>query len=166
MNPKTWNANIYNRCARRAGNTNVRVHAYMCLTLRSCRDAIELACAYTCFGLDLRKQTVEDEELQRGPILEALEPELKALNKAAADNWQALVKHCYSKHPPKISPPYQLDPDVKLTADNGKKTLKQAIIHYHPDKNVEQDVKWRVLCEEIVKLLNRCFECFKGWRHN
>eukprot|EP00241_Pyramimonas_parkeae_P001883 CAMPEP_0114238878 /NCGR_PEP_ID=MMETSP0058-20121206/8155_1 /TAXON_ID=36894 /ORGANISM="Pyramimonas parkeae, CCMP726" /LENGTH=487 /DNA_ID=CAMNT_0001351009 /DNA_START=155 /DNA_END=1615 /DNA_ORIENTATION=- len=89
-----------------------------------------------------QSKTVEDEELQRGPILEALEPELKALNKAAADNWQALVKHCYSKHPPKISPPYQLDPDVKLTADNGKKTLKQAIIHYHPDKNVEQDVKW------------------------
>lgn len=39
----------------------------------------------------------------------------------------------------------------------------KAIIHYHPDKQVEYDMEWRILTEEITKYLNVQYEMLK-WR--
>ena len=75
----------------------------------------------------------------------------------------------YLRHPPK-------NEDHKLPSDlpdisNGiqaynselKTILRKAIIHYHPDRcNVEKHgKKWKVLCEEICKMLTRRYESFK-----
>jgi hypothetical protein len=45
--------------------------------------------------------------------------------------------------------------------DRGKEILRTAILHYHPDKQGGHPFKWKVLCEEITKMLNRKYECFK-----
>ena len=44
-----------------------------------------------------------------------------------------------------------------------KKLYQKAVIHYHPDKvDVEQHgKKWKVLSEEITKLLTRHYEFYK-----
>ena len=100
--------------------------------------------------------------MQREPILNTLKPELKALKEAASQNWQALIKHCYSKHPPKANDlPFTIDPAMLLSAENGKSVLKKAILHYHPDKNSTHGTQWQVLCEEIVKLINNKYAAFK-----
>ena len=50
-------------------------------------------------------------------------------------------------------------------------TLLQALLHYHPDKNLEEAEKseldadeamrWKVFCQEITKILNNKLEIHK-----
>ena len=42
-------------------------------------------------------------------------------------------------------------------------SLQKAVIHYHPDKVdvKEHGMKWKVLCEEIEKILTRKYESYK-----
>lgn len=62
-----------------------------------------------------------------------------------------LLEHIYKQHPPRKE-------DAKmgsLGADDLTKTVKKAILHYHPDSQTSfNDEKWTFLCSEITKLLN------------
>ena len=44
-----------------------------------------------------------------------------------------------------------------------KKLYQKAVIHYHPDKVDEEEhgAKWKVLTEEITKLLTKTYEYYK-----
>ena len=64
-----------------------------------------------------------------------------------------LVTFCYF--------PFRLKDDEKFEVDRGKEILRTAILHYHPDKQGGQPFKWKVMCEEVTKMLNRKYECFK-----
>jgi hypothetical protein len=97
---------------------------------------------------------------KRRPLLEELKPELEALKAAAVKGYHVLLEHLYEKHPPKRADHRMTE---KPNADNAKNLLKQAILHYHPDKQwaSQLEPKWCVLCEEIVKELNNKYYCFK-----
>lgn len=43
-----------------------------------------------------------------------------------------------------------------------KKAVLNAIYQYHPDKQMQYDMEWRILSEDITKYLNVCYESFKG----
>ena len=45
-----------------------------------------------------------------------------------------------------------------------KKLYQKAVVHYHPDKVDEEEhgAKWKVLTEEITKLLTNIYEFYKG----
>ena len=45
-----------------------------------------------------------------------------------------------------------------------KKLYLRAVIHYHPDRVDEEEhgAKWKVLTEEITKLLTSSYEIYKG----
>ena len=73
------------------------------------------------------------------------------------------LKFIYEKYPPKHKSDAKLaefdcDDDKEL-----KKVFQKASIHYHPDKiDVEEHgKKYKVLCEEIGKCVNRMYERFK-----
>ena len=87
-----------------------------------------------------------------GSVLE----ELKAKATAA----HTLLVHIYTAHPP-ANPEHNLEETPN--ADNSKRLLKQAILHYHPDKAMQERCtrKEVVLREEIVKALNSKYEFFK-----
>ena len=118
---------------------------------RDCSQAVE----------GYQKEVVQREEIkwqeERKPFIKVLKPELDDLTKAFEKGYVMLLKHVYSKHPPKNT-------DHTLVDDGKtKKAVKMALMHYHTDKlNKEEDMKWYVLCEEICKMLTQKYEQLKG----
>jgi hypothetical protein len=95
----------------------------------------------------------------RAPFLDELKAELAAIEKASQKSAVDLVKHLYTTHPPK----HPLHVMGSTETAVMKKTLQQAILHYHPDKQLaDHGRKWFVLCEEITKTLTNKYEYFKG----
>ena len=78
----------------------------------------------------------------------------------------SFLRHIYKTYPPRwkgdVSLPDDL-PDDSAANSEWKPLYKNAVIHYHPDKvNVEADGKrWKVLCEEIFKMLSSSYEMMK-----
>ncbi len=70
-----------------------------------------------------------------------------------------LLKYIYGTHPPKVSFNYD---EKSLNGTHIKKAVLNAIIQYHPDKQVLYDMEWRILSEEITKYLNVRYEGIKG----
>ncbi|KAJ6644303.1 hypothetical protein Bhyg_09270 [Pseudolycoriella hygida] len=104
------------------------------------------------------REEEEKREKERAPYLAQLKPVLDVL-KSHSDDAFKLLKFVYSTHPPKVSFDYD---EKKLDSTTIKKAVLNAIIQYHPDKQVEYDMKWRVLSEEITKYLTARYECLKG----
>jgi len=40
--------------------------------------------------------------------------------------------------------------------------MRDALVHYHPDKNDEHGMEWKVRCEEIFKHLNSKYDAVKA----
>ena len=105
---------------------------------------------------------------ERESYLKELQEDLEELEKKASESDEALLKHVYQKHPPKIKKPtLGAIPEVggdKLSYRKDMKVLfRNALIHYHPDRvDIHKDgVAWKVLCEEISKRLSSRYESFK-----
>ena len=50
----------------------------------------------------------------------------------------------------------------RLKVEKMKKTLLNVIRHYHPDKQDKNDEKRFFIAEEICKLLNTMYDCYKS----
>lgn len=96
-------------------------------------------------------------EKKRKPHLEKLAPALVVLKTASHNGVAALLRAVYTNHPPKCA-----DPILKEPIDGHKKTrLRKALLHYHPDKNTADGDEWKVLCEEVTKLINHHYNNLK-----
>lgn len=123
---------------------------------------------------ELRKRQEEmdrqKEESDVAEIKEKLKPQLDAIVAAMAESeakvfkTRNLLRHIYKHHPPKSQgakfDEEKFDSDDKASV---KKLIKEAVAHYHPDKvaNKQHGQEWAVLCQEITKHLNSCFEWYK-----
>ena len=115
---------------------------------------------------EARQRDDEEQQKARAAFLEELSEELADIESykgRAAD----LIKHVYSNYPPK-HPSWQKPSDEDMSKwgemESGsrdyKKLLLKALGFYHPDK-VDENIhgmKWKVLCQEITKMLNHHFE--------
>ncbi len=99
-----------------------------------------------------------DEEKKNKYRIE-LASDLKMLEKKAEEGVQHYIEYIYTKHPPRKE-------NVKMgsiESDQLSKTVKKAIIHYHPDAQSSfNDEKWTFLCSEITKKLNVMHALFKA----
>ncbi|CAF1936178.1 unnamed protein product [Rotaria magnacalcarata] len=87
-----------------------------------------------------------------------LASDLKELNEAAAKGTHELLKHIYEKHPPRKEGATM----GSTESDQLIKTVKKALLHYHPDtQSVFNDKKWSFFCTEITKILNAKHELLK-----
>ena len=68
------------------------------------------------------------------------------------------------QYKPLISILFETQVSDYLNPTEVKKLYLKAVIHYHPDKVSEEEhgKKWKVLTEEITKILLRTYECYKG----
>ncbi len=82
-----------------------------------------------------------------------------------------LIKELPVKFPPKHKADKEIpgkentEEDLKkLARSEIKKLLQQLILLYHPDHVSEDEhgKKYKVLCEEVTKILTAKYECFKG----
>ncbi len=65
-----------------------------------------------------------------------------------------MVRHVYEKHPPPgLAAGFVVTAEM-VTGENIKETLRTAVIEYHPDKQISQPRRWKLLSEEISKELN------------
>lgn len=98
----------------------------------------------------------------------ALKSELEALESfARANNAYKLLEHVYAKYEPRIDMyTRQAEAIQRRVKDADAKTLKRALrdalIHYHPDKNADFGDEWKVLCEEVFKYLNDKYDTVKS----
>lgn len=93
-------------------------------------------------------------KLHLGKLAHAL-----ALLNTASDNGAAtLLRALYTNHPPKCATHTLLEP----IAGHEKARLRKAQLHYHPDKNTGYDAEWKVLCEEVTKLINARYKVYRG----
>jgi len=70
-----------------------------------------------------------------------------------------LLKYLYTKYPPKVS--YEFNEEDMEERIGHKQVLMKAITHYHPDRQVNFGLEWKVLCGEITKILTVRYETFK-----
>jgi len=109
-------------------------------------------------GYQQEQRDAEDaaEAKEREPALKEKMVELEAIKKAFETSIKQGIEHLYQTHPPKSG---CKAPDS--SQDLMKNALRTAIRDYHPDKNVTNDPGQKVLCEEIIKILNSKYEVFK-----
>jgi len=108
---------------------------------------------------EARKRHAEAQRLKK--LHHSLREELAALERASK-NVYSLLEHIYAHHPPRGK--CHVDPS-KLNADNVRKSVREALRDYHPDRQrrmsaggTEKEVEaaedeWTALCIEISKAL-------------
>ena len=120
---------------------------------------------------EARARDEQEKQKARAVFMEALSEELKDL-KAQKSKVIPFIKHLYLNYPPKIASwkkPSDLEMKKWESLESGSKECKKILIKalsvYHPDKVDEKlyGMKWKVLCEEITKMLNFHYEQTKGF---
>ncbi|XP_046564313.1 uncharacterized protein LOC124273140 [Haliotis rubra] len=115
-----------------------------------------------------QEQTVRDEEKakqeERDKVKDEIKDDLTKVNSAFEKSTKMeFLEFLYKTYPPK-NPIYKKEdlPD-KPDMTQLKKVYCKAVTHYHPDKvDVEEHgLKWKVLSEEITKLLTNHYEGLK-----
>uniref|UniRef100_A0A7M5XJG0 Uncharacterized protein n=2 Tax=Clytia hemisphaerica TaxID=252671 RepID=A0A7M5XJG0_9CNID len=104
-------------------------------------------------------------EAERQKHLTELSEELSDLSTAAENQkTKGLVLHIFDKYPPKsmsarLKIPSKEDLDG-LEEPNLRKFIQKMLLYYHPDKvdESEHGSKWKVLCNEITKILTSKLE--------
>ena len=109
------------------------------------------------FGTGRLAEQARREAAETAAILADLRAELDAIDAAARNSPEALLRHVYSRHPPRnrgaaasgAPPPAGCPPAVL------RRCLLGAIRAYHEDKNreAEHGRRWHLLCREITKNL-------------
>ncbi|PIK41986.1 hypothetical protein BSL78_21154 [Apostichopus japonicus] len=117
---------------------------------------------------EARQRDDRAQEEARAKFRKEMEKELNALTAAKnSGSVVELLKHVYSKHPPKNDPPKL---DIKEVEDWDekeqsvkKRLLIKAMSDYHPDKNSKDEYgeKWHFLTEEISKNITYFHEILK-----
>ena len=118
---------------------------------------------------EAKKRDEEEKSKERSGFLEELSQELEEI-KDHKDLAVELIKFLYANYPPK-NPSWKKPSEdemedweeLKTTSKAYKKLLIKALAVYHPDK-VDEGVygkKWKVLCEEITKMLTFHYESTK-----
>jgi hypothetical protein len=96
-----------------------------------------------------------------GSLLVGLKDECAAIEAVSVRSAKDLLQHVYAKHPPKHPP---RDPRKnligELDADSMARTLRSAILHYHPDKYSSADPTLRALMSFITKRLTPYYQMF------
>ena len=127
---------------------------------RDARDTLDR------FQQEVVRQEDDVWNTERVIYVKELEDELNTLKENKGKGKIDLLKHIYKTYPPRWKDDCNLPeelPDESAPSCDWKPIFKNAVIHYHPDKvNVEADGKrWKVLCEEIFKMLSSFYEATK-----
>jgi len=120
---------------------------------------------------DIRFKYQDQEEKdileKKKEYLEELKDVLKKLDEQAdkvkedKNNLATFLKYILENHSP-IRKTINFNVDEEITKSSLKKTLLKVIKFYHPDSNGLEEIKMKILIEEIAKRLNDIYSSFKG----
>ena len=114
-------------------------------------------------------QMAEEEEGEgrksRDQYMEELVPELNMLDSVVGQTFQETTEFLFKNFPPKHQENAK-KPEIKDPNNSGerRRAFFKLCLCYHPDKvNVlEHGMKYKILCEEIMKRINEKFGAMKG----
>ncbi|KAK7108007.1 uncharacterized protein [Littorina saxatilis] len=110
------------------------------------------------------KAEEDQHQKKRQEVLSLIKEELEVLNKKKNELGRLeFLKFVYTTHPPKLTVDELEELPDWVEVQDLKKLFLKAVVHYHPDKVQEEEhgAKWKVLTEEITKLLTAHYECLK-----
>ena len=132
----------------------------------SCDWYKECISAIQRYQEEVRQRDDEEKRKIRAKYLDELKDELEDIKKNNTSAI-ALIKHVYSNYPPK-SANWEKPSDeemkkwetLQLGTKEYKKLLVKALAIFHPDKvnDDEHGIKWKVLSEEITKMITNYYE--------
>ncbi|KAL8559222.1 hypothetical protein ACOMHN_040346 [Nucella lapillus] len=108
------------------------------------------------------RATEDQHQKEREEVMKVIKEEVDTLKDKHTDlSKQGFLQFIYTTYPPKH--PDHKAPESDFDISELKKLYQKAVIHYHPDKvDVEEHGKtWKVLSEEITKLLTSTYETLK-----
>lgn len=115
---------------------------------------------------EARERDEQEKQKARAKFMEELSTELEDL-RSRKSSAISFIKHLYLNYPPK-TPSWKKPSDDEMKkwksmdkkSKDYKKVLTKALGVYHPDKVDEKvyGMKWKVLCEEITKMLTFHYE--------
>lgn len=113
------------------------------------------------FLKEIQERKAQQEEKDFEKLKQKYQQELQPLcteinQKSTSLETKEFLAYLYGKFPPKNNLNASLDSSLNL-----KKQVQNALIHYHPDKNQNEDEKWIVLVNEITVYLNSHYYKFK-----
>ena len=103
-------------------------------------------------------------EQEREKVKGDIEKDIENINaEAKKRDKPAFVKFIYEKYPPKKKEIKCPTITAETSCDSMKKIFKNALIHYHPDKNLSDDhgYVWYFIVVEIAKHLGALYETYK-----
>lgn len=112
------------------------------------------------FEKQQRKRREEEaaESKEEKELLAGKDEECKAIDKAFNKGAVALLEHVYKHHPPAKGGTLG-----SVSADDLKKTLRNAVTHYHPDKQPGADKVAAALASYICKRLSAKYNMMKNF---
>ena len=93
----------------------------------------------------------EEEAKARRIMLEEVAAVVRQLEEKAKEGKFQFLEYLYKTHPPKQT---KFKNHTLRRDDASKKIMTIAIRQYHPDKNMREGEKWKLLCDHITKYLN------------
>ena len=106
------------------------------------------------------KEEKEKTDEERKKYLEELKSTIEDLDKRSKnESIESFIKFILEKHPPIKNLKY--DVDAEKEKSNIRKVIMKVISFYHPDKFSNEDLKKKILMEEITKILTTKHEYFK-----
>lgn len=112
------------------------------------------------YKYSLSKVHQHEIEQEENEIATRVEETINVIRKEGEKSSESFLKFIYKEH--KHPDPRNRDPMGNIdTPDHLKVALRKAIRAYHPDTNGRFHQHWRILCEEITKILNCKYKAFK-----
>ena len=108
------------------------------------------------------KEKEEKEKMgeERKQYVEELKSTIEGLEeRSKKESIESFIKFILEKHPPVKNLTY--DVEAEKEKSNIRKVIMKVISFYHPDKFSNEDLKKKVLMEEITKILTSKYEYFK-----
>ena len=94
------------------------------------------------------KRQSEEEAESRRVMLEEVSVDMRELEVQAKQGKTHFLDYLYRRHPPPKAG------QIESLSKRDNNCVISALRHYHPDKNMGECEKWKLLCGHITKHLN------------
>ena len=110
---------------------------------------------------NLERLKSQEPEVQKAKILEDIQPdieEIKRVIEESSGDYQKVIDFIYLKYTPIPRNNGNLRAKPTVSKLGPSKAIKKMIYYYHPDKIAQNNLKLKILSEEITKILTDLLE--------
>ena len=110
---------------------------------------------------NLERLKSQEPEVQKAKILEDIQPDIEEIKRVIGESsgdYQKVIDFIYLKYTPIPRNNGNLRAKPNVSKLGPSKAIKKMIYYYHPDKIAQNNLKLKILSEEITKILTDLLE--------